>query len=117
MPLTIDVFNSGYLPVNGGPGWNPNRTATWPASTATLIAGRRDAILVDALMTIDEAINSPRGSAKAARTSRASSSRTVTAITSSARVPLLATFPAAQLVALNAAVVDEASLLSYRGLP
>ena len=54
MTLTIDVFNSGYLPVNGGPGWDPGSNATWPASTATLIAGERDAILVDALMTIDE---------------------------------------------------------------
>lgn len=54
MTLTIDVFNSGYLPVNGGPGWDPRSIATWPASTATLIAGDRDAIVVDALMTIDE---------------------------------------------------------------
>jgi hypothetical protein len=54
MTLTIDVFNSGYLPVNGGQGWDSGSTATWPASTATLIAGERDAIHVDALMTIDE---------------------------------------------------------------
>jgi len=41
MSLTLDVFNSGYVPVNGGPGWESARTATWPASTATLIAGER----------------------------------------------------------------------------
>ena len=29
------------MPVNGGPGWESARTATWPASTATLIAGER----------------------------------------------------------------------------
>jgi hypothetical protein len=39
MNLTIDVFNSGYLPINGGPGWDSDRVATWPSSTATLIAG------------------------------------------------------------------------------
>ena len=54
MSLTLSVFNSGYVPVNGGPGWDSAITATWPASTATLIAGERDAILVDALMTIEE---------------------------------------------------------------
>jgi len=41
MSLTLDVFNSGYVPVNGGPGWESARAATWPASTATLIAGER----------------------------------------------------------------------------
>jgi hypothetical protein len=29
--LSIDVFNSGYEPVPGGPGWDDGIPATWPA--------------------------------------------------------------------------------------
>ena len=46
--LSASVFNSGYKNIPGGPGWDPDTQATWPASTSTLIAGERDAILVDA---------------------------------------------------------------------
>ena len=49
--LSIDVFNSGYKPIPGGPGWDDSTLATWPASTSTLISGDRDAVLVDALLT------------------------------------------------------------------
>ena len=49
--LSIDVFNSGYQPVPGDPGWMTAPPATWPASTSTLISGDRDAVLVDALLT------------------------------------------------------------------
>jgi glyoxylase-like metal-dependent hydrolase (beta-lactamase superfamily II) len=38
----------------GGPEWDaahPGVSATWPASTSTLIAGERDAIVVDAQLT------------------------------------------------------------------
>jgi hypothetical protein len=52
--LSIDVLNSGYKPIPGGPGWDDSTPATWPASTATLIPGDGDAVLVDALMTISE---------------------------------------------------------------
>jgi glyoxylase-like metal-dependent hydrolase (beta-lactamase superfamily II) len=48
------VFNSGYKPIPGGPGWDPAVQATWPATTCTLISGERDAVLVDALLTIVE---------------------------------------------------------------
>jgi hypothetical protein len=41
--LSIDVFNSGYKPIPGGPGWDDSTPATWPASTSTLISGERDA--------------------------------------------------------------------------
>jgi glyoxylase-like metal-dependent hydrolase (beta-lactamase superfamily II) len=54
MALSVRVFNSGYAPISGGPGWDDRATATWPSSTATLIAGAQDAILVDALMTADQ---------------------------------------------------------------
>ena len=49
--LSIDVFNSGYQPVPGGPRWDDSAPATWPASTSTLISGDRDAVLVGALLT------------------------------------------------------------------
>lgn len=52
--LSIDVFNSGYKPVPGGPKWDGVTPSTWPASTSTLISGGRDALLVDALMTESE---------------------------------------------------------------
>lgn len=107
MSLTIDVFNSGYLPVNGGPGWDSASTATWPASTATLIAGERDAILVDALMTIDE------GRQLASWIGEAGKNLTSIVITHGhgdhffGAGPVLAAFPEARLLALNNTVVDE----------
>ncbi len=52
--LSMDVFNSGYKQIPGGPGWDDSSPATWPASTSTLISGRGDAVLVDALLTTDE---------------------------------------------------------------
>ena len=52
--LSIDVFNSGYKPVPGGPGWDDSAPAPWPASTSTLISGDRDAVVVDALLTTGE---------------------------------------------------------------
>jgi glyoxylase-like metal-dependent hydrolase (beta-lactamase superfamily II) len=110
MTLTIDVFNSGYLPVNGGPGWDPGSTATWPASTATLIAGERDAILVDALMTIGE------GHQLVSWIGETGKNLTSIVITHGhgdhffGAGPVLAAFPDARLLALNTAVVEEARL-------
>jgi glyoxylase-like metal-dependent hydrolase (beta-lactamase superfamily II) len=50
--LQIDVFNTGYRPVpSASPVWPDGQQATWPATTATLVSGDRDAILVDALTT------------------------------------------------------------------
>ena len=52
--LSIDVFNSGYKPIPGGPGWDDSAPVIWPARTSTLTSGQRDAILVDALLTTSE---------------------------------------------------------------
>jgi glyoxylase-like metal-dependent hydrolase (beta-lactamase superfamily II) len=54
MSLSVRVFTTGYTPFNGGPGWDARTVATWPSSTAILISGAHDAILVDALMTTDQ---------------------------------------------------------------
>ncbi|WP_327686015.1 MBL fold metallo-hydrolase [Streptomyces sp. NBC_00467] len=52
--MSIDVFNSGYKPVPNPPGWTAPQQATWSATTATLISGSTDALLVDALITTAE---------------------------------------------------------------
>jgi hypothetical protein len=45
--IRLTVFLSPYKPFNGASrSWDPSTQATWPASTATLIEGDRDAILV-----------------------------------------------------------------------
>jgi glyoxylase-like metal-dependent hydrolase (beta-lactamase superfamily II) len=54
MTLSVDVFDSGDKPIPVAPGWDDSTPATWPASTATLISGGRDALLVDALITTSE---------------------------------------------------------------
>ncbi len=52
--LSIDVFQGDYKPLPGGPGWDDRTTATWPATTSTLISGGSEALLVDALLTKSE---------------------------------------------------------------
>ncbi|HEX6507740.1 MAG TPA: MBL fold metallo-hydrolase, partial [Chloroflexota bacterium] len=44
-----------YKPIpSASPVWPEGRQATWPATTASLVSGDRDAILVDSLVTKDE---------------------------------------------------------------
>ena len=40
----------------------------WVANSATLIYGKRDAVLVDTFLTLDHAVSWPTGSRQAART-------------------------------------------------
>ena len=106
--LSIAVFNSGYKPVPGGPGWDDSTPATWPASTATLISGDRDALLVDALLTTSE------GERLAAWVQNTGNQLRAILITHGhadhffGAGPLLDAFPDAQLVACDQRVVDEA---------
>lgn len=106
--LSIDVFNSGYKPIPGGPGWDDSIPATWPASTSTLISGDRDAVLVDALLTTSE------GQQLAAWVQNTGKQPSVIFITHGhadhffGAGPVLDTFPGAQLVACDQQVVDEA---------
>jgi len=54
--LRLEVFVTPAKPIN--PSFLPNAPEgglTWPPTTATLISGRHDAVLVDALFTRDEA--------------------------------------------------------------
>lgn len=110
MALSVRVFNSGYAPINGGPGWDDRTTATWPSSTATLIAGAHDAILVDALMTADQ------GRQLASWIAGADKNLTLIVITHGhgdhffGAGPVLQAYPSARLVALNDDVIDEARL-------
>jgi glyoxylase-like metal-dependent hydrolase (beta-lactamase superfamily II) len=51
-PLDLDVYVAPYLPIsNPLPSWEAGRQATWPASTVSLVSGKRDAVLIDALIT------------------------------------------------------------------
>ena len=53
--LKLDVFNTGYVPIPSAiPAWPAGWQATYPATTATLVSGDREAILVDSFMTRDE---------------------------------------------------------------
>jgi glyoxylase-like metal-dependent hydrolase (beta-lactamase superfamily II) len=106
--LSIDVFNSGYKPIPGGPGWDDSTLATWPASTSTLISGDRGAVLVDALLTTSE------GERLAAWVRNTGKRPHVIFVTHGhgdhffGAGPVLDAFPGAQLMACDQQVVDEA---------
>jgi glyoxylase-like metal-dependent hydrolase (beta-lactamase superfamily II) len=110
MTLSVRVFNTGYTPVIGGPGWDARTTATWPSSTAIMIAGAHDAILVDALMTTDQ------GRQLVSWIGGANKNLTKIVITHGhgdhffGAGPVLRAYPAARLLALNDDVIAEARL-------
>jgi hypothetical protein len=61
--VDVTTYLSPAKPIPAAvPGWDERRTATWPASTATLIAVGGRGVLVDALMTRAEGSCSPTGS-------------------------------------------------------
>jgi glyoxylase-like metal-dependent hydrolase (beta-lactamase superfamily II) len=106
--LWIDVFNSGYKPIPGGPGWDDSTPATWPASTSTLISGDRDALLVDALLTTSEG---DRLAAWVQSTGKRPSAIFITHGHGDhffGAGPVLGVSPDAQLIASDQQVVDEA---------
>jgi len=106
--LSVSVLNSGYRPIPGGPGWDPTEQATWPARTSTLIAGDRDAMLVDAFLTKSE------GEDLAEWVSKSGKSPSTVFITHGhgdhffGAGPTLAAYPDAQLVTLSPQVASEA---------
>ena len=54
--LKLDVFVTPYKPLaNALPTWNDRAPATWPATSCSLISGKEEAVLVDALLTRAEA--------------------------------------------------------------
>jgi glyoxylase-like metal-dependent hydrolase (beta-lactamase superfamily II) len=53
--LNLDVYVSDYKPIPGDPTVMSQGQATWPASSISLLSGDRDAVLIDALITFDEA--------------------------------------------------------------
>jgi glyoxylase-like metal-dependent hydrolase (beta-lactamase superfamily II) len=106
--LSLEVFNSGYKPVPGGPGWDDSAPATWPASTATLIAGDREAFLVDALLTTSEGEQLTEWVRNTGRQLRTIFITHGHADHFFGAGPLLNAFPDARLVACDQQVVDEA---------
>ena len=53
--LSLDVYVSDYKPIQGDPAVMSEGRATWPASSISLLSGERDAVLIDALITFEEA--------------------------------------------------------------
>jgi glyoxylase-like metal-dependent hydrolase (beta-lactamase superfamily II) len=106
--LSVSVFNSGYKPIPGGPGWDQAKQATWPAKTSTLIAGDRDAILVDAFLTKSE------GEELAEWIQNSGKRPSMVFITHGhgdhffGAGPTLAAFPDARLVTLSPEAADDA---------
>ena len=54
-PLHLDVFLAAYKPIVGLLAPMGDGAATWPASSVSLISGERDAVLIDALLTAEDA--------------------------------------------------------------
>ena len=54
-PLSVDVFVAPIRPYVGNAPQGPGDEPTWAPMSSTLIAGEDEAILVDALMTNDQA--------------------------------------------------------------
>jgi glyoxylase-like metal-dependent hydrolase (beta-lactamase superfamily II) len=106
--LSIDVFNSGYKSIPGGPGWDDSTSATWPATTSTLISGDRDAVLVDALLTTSEGVRLAAWVRNAGKPPRAISITHGHGDHFFGAGPVLDAFPDAQLMASDQQVVDEA---------
>jgi glyoxylase-like metal-dependent hydrolase (beta-lactamase superfamily II) len=108
MTLSIDVFHGGYKPIPGGPGWDGRTPASWPATTATLIAGDREAVLVDALLTLRE------GARLAAWVQASGKNLRAVFVTHGhadhffGAGPVLEAFPGSRLIACAQQVVDEA---------
>jgi glyoxylase-like metal-dependent hydrolase (beta-lactamase superfamily II) len=53
--LQLDVFVAAYKPITGLIAPMGEGEATWPATSVSLISGERDAVLIDALITEEEA--------------------------------------------------------------
>jgi glyoxylase-like metal-dependent hydrolase (beta-lactamase superfamily II) len=54
-PLQLDVFVANYKPIVGLVPPMSEGKPTWPATSVSLISGKRDAVLIDALIVRDEA--------------------------------------------------------------
>ena len=106
--LSIDVFNGGYKPIPGGPGWDDRVPATWPATTSTLITANGDALLVDALLTRNEGERLAAWLQKAGKRPRAIFVTHGHADHFFGAGPVLHAFPDAALLACDQQVVDAA---------
>src|SRR6201992_161303 len=53
-PLTVDVYVAPMRPFSGAPAEAPGDEPLWSPMSSTLIAGQRDALLVDTLVTVGQ---------------------------------------------------------------
>ena len=54
-PLHLDVFVVPYKPITGLIPPMSKGEATWPATSVSLVTGERDAVLIDAALTPEDA--------------------------------------------------------------
>ena len=54
-PLKLDAFVVPYKPIVGLVAPMGEGEATWPATSVSLISGERDAVLIDAVLTPEDA--------------------------------------------------------------
>jgi hypothetical protein len=73
-PLSIDVYVAPTRPYTCPDELGEAEVATWAPSSSTLISGPTEGILIDALLTFENAARSQRGRGDSARRSRVSTS-------------------------------------------
>src|SRR6202011_4605144 len=83
-PLSIDVYVAPMRPYICPDRLGEGEEATWAPSSSTLISGPSEGVLIDALLTFDNADQIAAGRRASARRSRASTSPTATRTTGSA---------------------------------
>jgi len=92
-PLSIDVYVAGMRPYICPDQLGQGEVATWAPSSSTLISGPTEGILIDALLTFENADQIADWAKRSARRSRVSTSPTATRTTGSASRGFSSTSP------------------------
>ena len=92
-PLSIDVYVAPMRPYTSPDQLGEGEVATWAPSSSTLISGPTEGILIDALLTFENADQIGAWARASARRSRVSTSPMVTRTTGSASRAFFSTSP------------------------